>query len=84
MRKCDVREAGEALAYITDCNLATVSSMAMTKSRRKGEYLRQQQIAQIAIDWMKEMGISMKGTRAQDIVDGCGGRVDAWVKHYEQ
>jgi hypothetical protein len=35
MVKHQVRSAEQALAYITDCNLATVSHMAMCKSRKK-------------------------------------------------
>lgn len=46
MRECDVRTPEMALAYITDCTLATVASMAMLKSRKKGEFERQINIAQ--------------------------------------
>lgn len=53
MFKDRVRTSEEALVYITDCTLATVSGMAMTKSRKKGEYQRQIAIAQTAIDWIK-------------------------------
>jgi len=80
MRKCDVRSPEDALVYITDCCLATVSRMAMKKSRPKGEFTRQISIAQQACDWMQYMGIDPKGTRAEDII---GRRtVHEWTKPF--
>lgn len=81
MRKCDVRSPEEALAYITDCNLATVSSMAMLKSRKKGEFERQISIAQAACDWMRSMNIDVSTTRAKDVSE-YGGSVKEWVQPY--
>lgn len=81
MRKCDVRTPEQALAYITDCNLATVSHMAMLKSRGKHEYERQINIAQTAIDWMKVMGVSVVGTRSEEIIDKTS--VKEWASKYE-
>ena len=80
MRKCDVRTPEQALAYITDCNLATVSSMAMLKSRKKSEYERQISIAQTALTWMMQMGVDMSGTRAEEIQDG---DVSKWAAQYD-
>lgn len=80
MRKCDVRTPEQALVYLVDCTLATVSSMAMKKSRPKGEYERQIRIARTGILWIKDMGIDCSGTRAEDIPDG---DVAAWAKQYE-
>ena len=79
MRACNVTTPEEALAYITDCNLATIQSMAMKKSRPKYEYARQIKIAQKAINWMKLMDISMSGTRAEDIT----GTVAEWAAQFE-
>jgi thiamine biosynthesis protein ThiC len=77
----DVRSPEQALAYITDCTLATVACMAMKKSRAKGEFQRQISIAQKAIDWMDQMGVSMKDTRAENVMSG-GGSVDHWAKQF--
>ena len=81
MHRCDIRTAEQALAYITDCNLATVSTMAMTKSRRKAEYQRQQDIAQSAIDWMDLFGVDYSKTRAAAVKDA--GSVSLWAKSHE-
>jgi hypothetical protein len=77
-----VRTINQAFAYIADCNLATVCSMAMTKSRRKGEYERQISIAQSQIDWMKEFDVDPGSTRAEDIIKA-GISVGEWAKGYE-
>ena len=71
----------QALAYLADCTLATVEMMAMKKSRQKGEFGRQISIAQRAVSWMVEMGVSAEGTRAQEVIDQ-GGSVDEWVKQF--
>ena len=81
MYKDNVRNPEQALAYITDCTLATVAHMAMRKSRPKHEYARQKAIAQRAITWMDNMRIDYKGTRAADVLDA--GSVDAWAKQFE-
>lgn len=83
VRKADVRAPEQALLYLTDCTLATVSSMAMQRSRRKGEYDRQISIAQTAIDWMHGFGIDLTGTRAADVVALYGGSVKAWAASFE-
>lgn len=81
MNKRNVTTPADALAYITDCTLATVCDMALRKSRPKGEYRRQMAIAQKAIDWMDEMGVDYSGTRAVDVSHA--GSVEQWAKGYE-
>lgn len=75
-----VRTPEMALAYITDCNLATVCSMEMMKRRPKHEFERQMSIAQSSVTWMQEFGIDFTGTRAQDVVEA--GSVEAWVERF--
>lgn len=70
----------ELLAYILDCNLATVSHMAGMKSRSKCEYTRQISIAQIMLDKMRELHVSVEGTRGEEIT----GTVAEWAKKYEE
>lgn len=77
MHKNDVRNPGQALAYITDCNLATVCDMAGKKSRPKAEFERQKRIAQQGVDWMHSMGVDCSSTRANDVLKA--GSVDAWA-----
>ena len=67
MQKHEVLETDSALAYLTDCMLATVSSMAGKRSRGKHEYSRQIAIAQQAIDWMDAFGVDYRGTRAERV-----------------
>lgn len=84
MRKYDVTCSHEALAYITDCNLATVCDLAGKKSRPKYEYERQKDIAQQAIDWMRTFGVDFSETRAKDVVEQFGGSVAAWAAQWER
>ena len=83
MNRNDVRTPGDALAYITDCTLATVGDLAMKKSRGKHEYARQKSIAQRSIGWMVEMGVDFRLTRAKDVVEKFGGSVDLWAQSFE-
>lgn len=83
MFKHEVRSPEQALAYITDCNLATVSSMAMLKSRKKGEYERQISIAQHAVDWMQQFNVSPGNTRAKEVIEQHNGSVSDWVAKYD-
>jgi hypothetical protein len=80
MRACDVKTPAQALAYITDCNLATLEHMASCKSRKKGEFYRQIKIAQKACDWMEQLGVDPSGTRAEMIVGKVP--VSVWIKAY--
>lgn len=52
-----VRTKEDALVYLVECALATVSSMAMLRSKRKSEYQRQIGIAQKGCDWIESMQI---------------------------
>lgn len=81
MRKNQIRSIGDALAYITDCNLATVSYMASYKSHRKRyEFKRQVAIAQTAIDLMEAFNVNYSGTRAAEVV--AIGNVEEWAKQF--
>ena len=81
MRRQDVRTAEQALAYIVDCTMATVSSMALSKTQRKrGEYKRQKAIAQTGVSFMLAMGVDTAGTRAAEL---SGRTVDQWAAQFE-
>lgn len=82
MRRSDVRSIEDAFAYITDCNLATVSSMAMLKSRSKSEYQRQVSIAQFMVNWGKDFNVDLSSTRADDIIKNFNGSVETWADQY--
>lgn len=80
MHKSDVRTLAEALAYITDCTLATVSDMAGKKSRQKHEFERQIAIAQTAVAWMQMFGVDPSTTRVEDVI-AAGGVVE-WARQF--
>lgn len=80
MQKHQVRDAGQALAYITDCTLATVCHMACKKSRPKHEFERQISIAQTAIDWMQSFGVDFSSTRAAEVIKA--GSVQKWAEKF--
>lgn len=75
----------QALTYMVECTLATVSSMAMKKSRPKGEYARQISIAQNGIKWVRSVvPFSNDQTpRVRKILSDYDGNVAAWAKQYE-
>lgn len=81
MRKCDVRTSEQALAYLTDCTLATVCGMAMQKSRAKGKYQRQILIAQTGCEWLFGMKADYAGTRVEEVAKY--GSVAEWAKQFE-
>ena len=81
MRQCDVRTPQDALAYLVDCQLATVSSMAMKRRRPKYEYERQVSIAQLGLDWSCAMGCTCDvGARAYEARNAGG--VASWAKQF--
>lgn len=82
MQRHEVRDVGQALAYITDCNLATVASFALLKKPPKHEFHRQINIAQQAIDWGRVMGVDFSTTRAQDVIMNYAGSVADWALHF--
>lgn len=81
MRACDIRSEADLVSYLTDCTLATVSSMSMKKSRPVGEYQRQISIAQLAINKGVQMGVRFD-SRAADVISA-GGSVSEWANQYE-
>lgn len=81
MRKELVRTPGEALAYLIDCTLATVSDLASKKSRGKYEFERQIAIAQQGIDWATSMGVDLSTTRGADVLKA--GSVKLWAARFQ-
>jgi len=79
MLNCRINKLEQAFVYIADCNLATVSSMAMVKSRPKGEFKRQKNIAQSMIKWIVDFGVDPADTRAADVIDYFNGNVKLWA-----
>ncbi len=79
-----VRTEKQALLYLSDCLLATVSDMAMKKSRKKHEYERHIKIAQSAVEWIYEFNISIQpNSRVYEVLNCQSRTVKEWVKKYE-
>ena len=83
MQRHLIRNSEQALLYITDCNLATVSDMAMKKSRPKHEFERQIEIAQCAVNWIKNFGINIEvNSRVYDVRSLPDQKVSTWASRY--
>jgi len=76
-----VKSAQDAIAYLLDCQLATVATFALKKSRPKSEYARQVSIAQMALDWSVKFGSDLSKTRGADVILS-GGNVEKWAEQY--
>jgi hypothetical protein len=81
MMKNRVRTIEEAFLYIADCNLATVSSMAMLKSRKKGEFERQIRIAQTMVNWASGFNLGHGETRLKEVFE-FENDVKKWAEQY--
>lgn len=82
MRKDEVRSPSGALAYLVDCQLATVCDLAGKRSHSKGDLRRHISIAQSGVDWMSEFRVNLDGTRADEVVFMHAGSVEAWAKKF--
>jgi len=83
MDKHTVRSPEDALTYVTDCTLATVTGLASLSRPPKHELQRQIDIAQAAIDWMDRFGVDYSSTRAAD-VKALGGKVAVWAEQFKK
>jgi hypothetical protein len=84
MMKHQVRDEKQALLYLTGCTLATVSHMAMLKSKSKSEFERQKAIAQTGIDWIRDFKINTeKNSRVNQVFETKTKSVEEWVEKYE-
>lgn len=81
MHRHNVRTAQDALYYLTECTLATVSNLAEKKTPPKAELSRQMEMAQLGVNWIREFGISICGCRVQEVMD-CGGSVQTWTEQF--
>lgn len=73
----------EAIAYLTDCQLATVEGLAMKKNKSKYEFERQIKIAQTGIDFMSDFGsVVTENDRAYKARNAGG--VAEWAKKFER
>lgn len=74
-----------AFLYSTECNLATISHLAMLRNKSKHEYKRQISIAQKMIDCIQTFKISVdqwEGQRFFEIIKN-NLSVENWAKQYE-
>jgi hypothetical protein len=84
MMRSDIRSAGDLVAYLTDCTLATVADLSMKKSASKSETRRQISIAQTAINKGLQLGVSFDRTRAAEVISKHGGDCNEWAETYRR
>lgn len=83
MNRHQIHTPEQALVYLADCTLATVSSMAMLKSKSKGEFERQISIAQSAIEWINDFKIPVEqNSRPQQVLALSNRSVKEWAEKY--
>lgn len=75
-------DPSRALVWLTDCALANVAKLTMTKSASKSELRRQINKAQDSTEWMDRFGVDYSGTRAAD-VKALGGSVEKWAEQFK-
>ena len=84
MLRTSVKTEKDALLYLTECLLVTVSDMAMKKSRKKHEYERHIEIAQTAINWINDFNCNIEiDSRIYEILSTESRSVKEWAKKYE-
>lgn len=83
MRKDEVRGPADALAYLMDCQLATVCNVVGKRSSPQCDIKRHISIAQQGVNWMREHNVNFAGTRAEDVVRLFGGSVEAWAAKFK-
>lgn len=71
-----IQSPQQALAYIVEATLATIEMQAMTKRRKKYEFQRQIDIAQVGYDWLLVEVI--RGPRTIEVYRQ-GGDVKGWA-----
>jgi hypothetical protein len=77
-----ISDPSKLVAYITDCTLATVASLRMTRSASKNETKRQIAIAQVAVNKGRQMGVNFSTTRAADVIENFDGDCSKWAEQY--
>jgi hypothetical protein len=83
MQKREVRSPADALAYLVDCQLATVCHVVGKRSSAKCDIERHICIAQSGVNWMREYNVSPGGTRAEDVLRLFDGSVESWSHRFK-
>lgn len=84
MRKVDIRIASDAMLYMAECQLATVSHMQALKSKSKYQYERHIDTAQDHIDFILRFCKGLKKTgRVKNVVANYSGNVKDWVNELD-
>ncbi|MHD0644206.1 hypothetical protein ACYPKM_01050 [Pseudomonas aeruginosa] len=76
-----IRDVGQAVAYVTDCYLASVASLAMKAKPSKSDLQRLLIIAQCGVDHVRKRGIEWGSPRLKKLI-AAGGNVYEWAAQY--
>jgi len=81
----EVHTVGKAFAYLTDCTLATVSTLKMRKSSPRYETERQINLAQFGVDFCNEMleYADYEKTRIKDVIEKFDASVKKWSEQFK-
>jgi hypothetical protein len=79
----NVKNAEDALVYLTEGNLDTVVIMAFDNSRNEQEYIGTLNLAQLGIDFIKQFGIVVFNSRINEVIES-GVSVKEWAKRWEE
>ena len=82
MMRSEVRTPEDALAYLVDCQLATVLHVIGKRSSAKCDIERHVEIGQLGVNWLLEHKISLEGTMADKIARQHNGDVAHWAETY--
>lgn len=83
MHQHDIRSPADGLAYLVECTLATVCTLADRKSPPKAELSRQIGIAQAGIDCMRLYKVPMSGPYLREVVED-NWSVETWSKRFKR
>jgi hypothetical protein len=79
-----LRSSDDALLYLVNCTLATVSSLAMKKGTPKYEFQRQVSIAQTGVDCIRKFQIKVDAEiRLKQVIEAHAGNVLDWASQYK-
>jgi hypothetical protein len=73
-------DINKRVAYLLDCNLATIEYYAMTKMYPLTEIKRQINLANLLLELAIELDCDISGTRMKEINTKYEGKISAWAR----
>lgn len=70
----------DALLYLVNCALATVSDLSSKKSTPKADLIRHVEIAQAGCNFLRTFGVGSENSRIVNVMNNHAGNVVAWLR----